>query len=182
MNEFIERQTNLLTRKECDDLINWPLNTRSMRTPSQENITGYRYVSYNPNEVIQLPELYPIKRSIIQLKNSYTRKYSELNDLPEWKLDYVSIKWWKPGDHYSMWHSEHYPLSMGRILSFLIYLSDNDSYTHFKRHDSIKSELGSGIIFPAYFTHTHKGSICEKGLDRFIASGYFSFLTPNGNS
>ena len=87
MNEFIERQTNLLTRKECDDLINWSLNTRSMRTPPQENITGYRYVSYNPNEVIQLPELYPIKRSIIQLKNSYTRKYSELNDLPEWKLD-----------------------------------------------------------------------------------------------
>ena len=182
MNEFIERQTNLLTRKECDDLINWSFNSKPIQKPRNMQYAGYNHVDFMSNEVVQLPELFSIKRSIIQLKNSYTRKYSELNDLPEWKLEYLRIKWWKPGDYYSEWHSEHNINSPLRILSFLIYLSDNDSYTHFKRHDSIKSELGSGIIFPAYFTHTHKGSICEKGLDRFIASGYFSFFTPNGNS
>ena len=108
-----------------------------------------------------------------------------MNLIQSWGLEYLRIKWWKPEDYYSVWHSEHTIDSKHgtknslRVISFLIYLSDNDAYTHFKRHDSVKSELGCGIMFPAYFTHTHKGSICKKGLDRFIASGYFSFLIPN---
>ena len=63
-----------------------------------------------------------------------------------------------------------------RVMSFLIYLSDNDSHTEFKRYRNVKMKAGRGIMFPAYFTHEHRGSICKNGLDRFIVSGYFSFI------
>ena len=103
-----------------------------------------------------------------------------MNQISKWELDYLRIKWWKPGDYYSVWHSEHNINSPLRILSFLIYLSDNDSYTEFSRYEKSETKAGSGIMFPAYFTHTHRGSTCKKGLHRYIASGYFSFINSVG--
>ena len=67
-----------------------------------------------------------------------------------------------------------------RVISFLIYLSDNDSYTEFRRHRNVRTKAGRGIMFPAYFTHEHRGSVCKMGLDRYIVSGYFTFKYRNG--
>ena len=62
-----------------------------------------------------------------------------------------------------------------KVLVFLIYLSDNDCSTLFKRYDDVETKAGRGILFPAYFTHEHSGSPCKKGLDRYALTGYFSF-------
>ena len=181
MNEFISKKNNLLTKDECDKIIDWSFSNR----PMDEGITkteGYSSVALFEKDLIESPQLYSLQRAIAELKNLYIEEYPELNKyVNPWALDYVRIKWWKPGDHYSVWHSEHSPeeqQTLIRVAQFLIYLSDNDAYTHFKRHDSVKSKCGCGIMFPAYYTHTHKGSICKKGLNRFIASGYFVFLPP----
>ena len=179
MNEFIKKKDNLLTKDECNHIINWSFNNQ----PHTEFKDGsYSCVTFHEKELIRTPQLDALQRSIVELKNLYIKEYPELNEyVSPWALDYVRIKWWKPGDHYSTWHSEHAPdmqQMLIRVAQFLIYLSDNDAYTHFKRHDSVKSKCGCGIMFPAYYTHTHKGSICKKGLDRFIASGYFVFLPP----
>ena len=180
MNEFITKKDNLLTKYECSNIINWSFNNRPRE---KYDLGGYNSVTFFEKDLLELPQLDALRRSIVELKNSYIEEYPEVNKhVDPWGMEYVRIKWWKPGESYSSWHSEHSPLKKGtltRVMAFLIYLSDNDAYTHFKRHDSVKSELGCGIMFPAYFTHTHKGSICKKGLDRFIASGYFSFLIPN---
>ena len=183
MNEFITKKDNLLTKYECSNIINWSFNSRPRE---KYDLGGYNSVTFSEKDLLELHQLEALKRSIVELKNLYIKEYPELNEyVSPWALDYVRIKWWKPGDHYSVWHSEHSPedqKTLIRVAQFLIYLSDNDAYTHFKRHDSVKSKCGCGIMFPAYYTHTHKGSICKKGLNRFIASGYFVFLPPNGNS
>ena len=44
------------------------------------------------------------------------------------------------------------------------------------RYRNVRTKSGRGIMFPAYFTHTHRGSICNKGLDRYIISGYYCFI------
>ena len=96
---------------------------------------------------------------------------------------YLNVQRTLPSEGYHAWHSEH---GIGRtqpwrVLSFLICLSDNDSYTEFRRHRNVRTKAGRGIIFPAYHTHEHRGSVCKKGLDRYMFGGYFSFL-PNGES
>ena len=181
--DFIERQSNLLSKKECDDLINWSLNSRPIDNPLNYDKSQYSYVDFSYDEIFTLFELKPIKNAILQLISSYNQKYPELDELHSWRLDYLRIKWWKPGDYYSVWHSEHTIDSKHhgtknslRVLSFLIYLSDNDSYTEFTRYGKFETKSGCGIIFPAYFTHTHRGSPCKKGLDKYMASGYFSFI------
>ena len=176
MNDFIERQDNLFSKKECDDIINWSLSSRDIKQPDNIDHAQYSYVDFTTKEVSTLSELRPIDNAIGKLIISYNQKHPELNQISKWELDYLRIKWWKPGDYYSVWHSEHNINSPLRILSFLIYLSDNDSYTEFTRYGKFETKSGCGIIFPAYFTHTHRGSPCKKGLDKYMASGYFSFI------
>ena len=179
MNDFIERQDNLLSKKECDDIIDWSLSSRDIKQPNNVKYAGYSYVDFTCDEVFDLPELQPIKRALLKLKTSYNEKHLELDNLNSWGLEYLRIKWWKPGDYYSVWHSEHDVKTPLRVLSFLIYLSDNDSYTEFTRYGKFETKSGSGIMFPAYFTHTHRGSVCKRGLHRYIASGYFSFINSD---
>ena len=120
--------------------------------------------------------LRPVFRAIETLKDSYAESFPEVTNIFPWGVQNVRLKKWSPDHYYSVWHSEH---GIGdtshRILSFLLYLSDNDAYTEFKRHRNVRSKAGRGIMFPAYFTHEHRGSICKRGLDRYIVSGYFIF-------
>tara|TARA_Y100001963_G_scaffold135301_1_gene196752 strand:- start:102 stop:644 length:543 start_codon:yes stop_codon:yes gene_type:complete len=179
MSDFIERQDDLLSKKECGDLINWSLSSRPVYKSPNSKYAGYGYANFNPNEVYDLVKLKPIKNSIDKLLTSYKENHPELNQISMWELEYLRIKWWKPGDYYSVWHSEHDVKTPLRVLSFLIYLSDNDSYTEFSRYGKFETKAGSGIMFPAYFTHTHRGSVCKRGLHRYIASGYFSFINSD---
>ena len=106
----------------------------------------------------------------------YMKKYPECCNMNHWELEHIRFQWWQPGRYFSKWHSEHMKGEPYRVLTYLIYLSDNDCSTDFKRYPSVESKAGCGIIFPAYFTHEHKGNPCKKGLDRYVLTGYFSFV------
>ena len=74
------------------------------------------------------------------------------------------------------WHSEHsfsYPF---RVLSLQIYLSNHNCGTEFFRDIIINSNCGRGILFPSYFTHTHRGIVCPDKKDRYIITGYLTFI------
>ena len=199
---FLEVQDNLLTKKECADAIEWVRSNRKiLQDPNYENsqyifcdlyLNDRFYRGINPADPFAVKDktllqafapvpLRPLLTAIIDLKEAYQKKYPEVENVESWDLEYVRFKWWKPGECYHAWHSEH---GIGRtqpfrVLSFLICLSDNDSYTEFRRHRNVRTKAGRGIIFPAYHTHEHRGSVCKKGLDRYMIGGYFSFL-PNG--
>ena len=178
---FIERQDNLLTKKECSDIIQWVRKNKLIYPDeNKDNYTGYDFcdlmhVGENFEKCFSPVPLRPAYRAINTLRDSYAKNFSEVCNLHDWDLEYVRFKWWKPGGCYSAWHSEHMPHTSKRVLSFLIYLSDNNSYTEFKRYRNVQTKAGRGILFPAYFTHEHRGSVCKNGLDRYIISGYYGF-------
>ena len=197
---FLEVQDNLLTKKECADAIEWVRSNRKiLQDPNYENsqyifcdlyLNDRFYRGINPIDPFAVKDktllqafapvpLRPLLTAIIDLKEAYQKKYPEVENIETWDLEYVRFKWWKPGELYHAWHSEHgigrtQPL---RVLSFLICLSDNNSHTEFRRHRNVRTKAGRGIIFPAYHTHEHRGSVCKKGLDSYMLGGYFSFIT-----
>tara|TARA_B100000131_G_C17868775_1_gene513320 strand:- start:44 stop:652 length:609 start_codon:yes stop_codon:yes gene_type:complete len=199
---FINQQDNLLTKEECNNAIDWILKNGSVCIDqySPNNSAQYQYCDlvdmsnrmpyisndgkssyYLPSNQefakrFSPPPLKPLYNAINKLRDTYIDSYPEVFlHLAAWDLEYVRFKWWKPGKHFSDWHSEHDSVENKRVFSFLIYLSDNDCSTMFKRYEDVETRAGRGIMFPAYFTHTHKGSICKKGLDRYLISGYYCF-------
>ena len=180
-HDFFEIQDNLLTKKECIDTIEWAHSSKSFVPDVNKNNSGYDYCHLmNRGEdavkCFSPKPLRPLYRAIKNLTDSYVKKFPEVNNLDKWQIQYVRFKWWKPGYSFSTWHSEHNITAPLRVLAFMVYLSDNDCCTEFRRYRNVKTRAGRGIMFPAYFTHEHKGNVCKKGIDRYVVSGYYAFI------
>ena len=179
---FIERQDNLLTRKECMKAIEWVSKNKELNLDeNKETHTGYNYynlmrIDEDPQQCFSPEPLRPLLRAINSLKDSYIKNFPEVSRIHAWDLQYIRLKHWQPGYYYSSWHSEQgVGFYSNRVLSFLLYLSDNNSYTEFRRYRKVQTKAGRGILFPSHFTHEHRGSICKNGLDRYVLSGYYCF-------
>jgi hypothetical protein len=83
---------------------------------------------------------------------------------------------------YYYWHSEIYPRdpsaeTLHRVLFFIFYLNDVEvgGETEFLyQNKKIKTSLGSMVIAPAGFTHTHKGCI-PVSCDKYILTSWILF-------
>jgi hypothetical protein len=187
--EFIGIYENAFTQKECEDTIKLFENYHK---------SGYSYarkklilkddvsVSISPSiELDQGPEfincfhdrlynyLYPI----------YNIQYPILQTLPKHKSKYIKIQKTCPTQGYHVWHCEHggNEYTVNRILVWTLYLNDVEEggETEFLYQSMrIKPKMGKFTIFPANFTHTHRGNPPLSGV-KYIATGWIEFLnTP----
>ena len=179
MVNFILKRDNLLTKDQCDQIIKW---TRDNYTFTEgEGITGYKFcelMDYGGSfdNDLSPSALFPIKNAILTLLESYMKKYPECINTDAWELEHIRFQWWEPGNFFNGFHSEHMKTDPYRVLVFLIYLSDNDCSTLFTRYEDVENRAGRAILFPSYFTHEHSGSPCKKRLDKYVLTGYFSFV------
>ena len=90
------------------------------------------------------------------------------------KLQYTPI-----GGGYHIWHYENDAMSVAsRILTWTIYLNDVEEggETEFLyQHKRVKAEKGNILIFPASFTHTHRGNPPISG-DKYILTGWWNLF------
>ena len=94
---------------------------------------------------------------------------------------YTSLKIQKtlPTEGYHVWHIEH---GKGfdnepRAFVFSVYLNDveDGGETYFEHYDlKIKPEIGKTLIWPAEWTHAHKGEVLKSGL-KYIVTGWMHF-------
>jgi len=82
------------------------------------------------------------------------------------------------GQHFQAMHTERANLgTLHRVLVFMTYLNDVDDggSTYFSHYDlDIKPKKGLTIIWPAEWTHAHKGNIINAG-SKYIITGWLSF-------
>ena len=173
MNEnFILTVDDVFTKQECNNLIN---NFKKKLIKSNNNL-NYNFCDIDIENFIYLNEL----NNIIDL---YVKKYPEINMTSSlWDLVNLRYKLFGKNKCFNIWHSEHsinYPY---RVLSLQIYLSNHNCGTEFYfNKKTILSKIGRVSIFPAYFTHTHKGQVCPDGNERSIITGYISFFKKGLN-
>jgi hypothetical protein len=161
---YIFIQDNFLNDMECNKLIDYYHKNKN-KTVDRNN---YISCDIQPNE--------SLSKKLNKIPPLYTKKYPEANiTVDKWYLEEIRIKHFKPKNSFDHWHSEHSINSPLRMLALQIYLSSHKCGTKFYRYKTIKSEKGRLAIWPAYFTHTHKGQVCPDNLDRFILSGYYRF-------
>lgn len=92
----------------------------------------------------------------------YAEKFYELNTFDIHKIYIWNIQRTVKGEGYHEWHCEQGSRDVSnRILVFQIYLNDviEGGETEFLyQHKRIKPEVGKVIVYPANFTHTHRGN------------------------
>jgi hypothetical protein len=109
----------------------------------------------------------------------YANKYNALRQLP--KHDILAIKLQKtlPTEGYHVWHFENGTLmTANRILTWMIYLNDvkEGGETEFLYQSKrISPKQGTMVLWPAAFTHLHRGNPPLSG-EKYVMTSWLEYV------
>jgi prolyl 4-hydroxylase len=169
-----------IDEKICDDLIElFNLNKHIAVQGGVGQKTG-AVINFKKKKCIEMfietgfPDVQPYLKALDECKKLYLKEFSALKD--NVKLQKYSA----PQDGYFFWHSERDgdPMTVKRLLVYMTYLNTvkKGGHTEFLYQKlKIKPEKGLTLIWPADFTHTHRGNVVEEG-DKYIATGWYCYF------
>lgn len=113
-----------------------------------------------------------------ELYPDYAKKYNALSRADEHKIYMAKVQKTLPGQGYHAWHFENAARSVAnRLLAYVVYLNDVDEggETEFLyQRRRTRPEAGTCVIFPAGFTHLHRGNPPLSG-EKYILTGWVEF-------
>jgi len=107
--------------------------------------------------------------------DSYIREFDILQDLNLRSSD-IKIQKTNPGQGYHVWHCEQVNIEPNRCLVWAIYLNDIDEAgeTEFLYQKlRVPPKENTCIIWPASYTHTHRGNVVYGEKSKYIVTGWF---------
>jgi hypothetical protein len=126
-----------------------------------------------------------IKNYFDQLQNIlevYKKQYPMSDNYAPWEIkEGCNIQHYKPNEGYFVWHTERTATivpNCNRHLVFMTYLNDVDDQgeTEFYHQElKVKPRKGLTLIWPADWTHTHRG-ITSPTEEKYIITGWFNFI------
>jgi hypothetical protein len=110
--------------------------------------------------------------------NQYNNDFSILNQYK--MISYLNkMQETEIGGGYHLWHNENNNVtSFSRILTWLFYFNDVEEGGETEllyQHMRVKPQAGRLVIFPAYFTHTHRGNPPISNT-KYIATGWYHLV------
>lgn len=126
-----------------------------------------------------------LKRYIAELQKTvdlYNETYPFANNYGPWSLiETFNIQYYKPNEGFCVWHSERtspiHPVTT-RHLVFMTYLNDvtdGGETEFFHQNLKVKPQKGLTLIWPADWTHTHRG-ITSPTQEKYIVTGWFNYV------
>lgn len=111
--------------------------------------------------------------------DEYQKKFSILTT-DKLTATHMKMQRTSSGGGYHIWHHEHSWQNPNRVLVYLLYLNslkpENCGETEFlyqqKRYNPIQNSM---IIWPAAYTHTHRGNPVHGDVHKYVATGWFYF-------
>lgn len=162
----------------CDSIVNEIKNNYSNLFNLTISPQGY-YNSFlekfeQPGRILYLNAL---MECVGQYKAEFKYSYTTLD---MWSLQSgIKIQHYTPNNYYVNWHCENdgVPATNNRHLVYMTYLNtiNNGGGTEFFHQNlQVKPEKGLTLIWPADWTHMHRGMIASNE-DKFIITGWFIF-------
>ncbi len=117
-----------------------------------------------------------IRPAVIGGLQLYCGTYDYLVELAPWSIqDEYNIQKYTHGQGFGKLHCEKQALHPDRTHAWMIYLNDAESGTQFPYQKlTTTPKTGDLWIWPAYWTHVHRGVTPNKGR-KFIATGWCVF-------
>ncbi len=185
---MIYEKKNTLDKEVCDGMISWYENKVSTGN-TKKNYTNTSKFGRKDSSISlcqQFDSFKPFYNKINSIIHEHVEKYFK-----KWRIEgntnNYNITGYKlqkstKGGGFTTWHSELDILRLSPIDFFkscrrfgvwMVYLNNTDSgYTDFMHQKlSVKPETGKLVIWPAYFTHTHRANPDLKE-DKYIITGW----------
>ena len=171
----------------CEDLINYFELNLAKQTKGRTgggvnpNKKDSIDITIKPKEII-LPGNEVFKAyfdELFECYKNYVEEWAFLKDIAQ-KLEIGSfnLQRYKPGQHFKKIHTERSSIeSSHRVFAFMTYLNDVEEggSTYFSHYDlEIQPKKGLTLIWPAEWTHAHRGNILRKG-SKYIITGWINF-------
>jgi hypothetical protein len=192
--DFIGIFPEALSKKTCDEIINAHHELNQLNEVVQGRVggkAGPEIVKAAKNSTdVELGAyhnyrnlLYEVSTELQNTYNVYMEKYWQINeylnrhDFTAWQIQKYDYK-----DHggYHYFHIENSGVtSMRRVMAYILYLNDvkEGGETEFLHQAlRVKPETGKLVIFPAYFTHVHRGNPIISKEDKYIMTGWMEYV------
>ena len=165
-----------INKEICKNLIQLYENTNKKEKVNNKKIKMTQSIFHITN-----PNLFNYLKKLNIFTKNYIKKYKHCDYGQEvWNVHpNIKIQKYEPNENYGQWHSEStgYQGNNNRILVFSTFLNDvkkGGETEFFYQKQKVKAEEGKTIIFPAYWTHTHKGNITNE--IKYIITGWYTYV------
>ena len=186
-NSFIKG--SFIKPKICDELIKFfkkiPNNYKykgCVRNAENNKIIRNDIKESTDYGLIPRSGVYPFteyEAALQECLNSYIKCYKAVNSVTKFNvIEDINIQHYKPGGGYKRWHFERMNFqTLRRNLVFMTYLNDvpNGGTDFMYQKITAPAKKGLTLIWPAEWTHTHKGQISKKN-EKYIITGWYGFL------
>tara|TARA_B100000212_G_scaffold327816_1_gene291454 strand:- start:370 stop:927 length:558 start_codon:yes stop_codon:yes gene_type:complete len=181
----LEVYSNILSKESCKEIIKFFKKDRrhklgftsgGINTKTKQSTD--LYCTFSDNQWDSYSKL--IEPSVVKFANNIKEKYPFLNTGTDyWRnSNSYNIQYYKDNQGYFTLHCEQSSTCPHRMLAWMIYLNDAKCGTEFPYQKTILSaERGKGAIWPATWTHPHKGVTPNIG-NKYIVTGWFEFYKP----
>lgn len=176
----IQLFSDKFTQEECDELIDlFEKDPRKIEGVTNDGLNDEHKKStdlplvFSPDENQYSKIIIPKLFSAI---SAYKKGFPFLNE-QEWDVcPFYNIQKYEEGEGYFKLHCEHESLAPYRMLAWMIYLNNNPCGTEFPEQDLVlKSFRGDIVVWPAFWTHPHKGVTPNIGI-KYIATGWCEYI------
>ena len=161
-NKQHQGSTAVGINKEAKDTVDISLNPREVNESGNEVFKDYFY-------------------ALSECHKDYLEQWPFLGSIKQkYEIGSFNLQRYTSGQHVNKIHCERISMmTLHRVFAFMTYLNDVDSEnggsTYFSHYDlDIQPTKGCTLIWPAEWTHAHRGSILKSGI-KYIITGWMNF-------
>jgi len=184
--DFIGVYQKVLSEEKCKEIIDrmeWHMSTNPSEIRNGKEQFVNSDVGRKDYQIFANKAFGDLSQDINKALDICTKIYADdfftLKNLAQLRSDEIKLQKTPPKGGYHVWHAEaSRKRSSDRVLVWTIYLNDipdGEGETEFLWQGvRIKPKAGTVCIFPAAFTHTHRGNPVYS-CDKYIATGWYCF-------
>ena len=187
MIDFIELYSDTLSHQKCEAIINY-IDSQNLEQGKVGIVGNKNRVVPSAKDAWQVGDtLFSIRsfveeyllESLVPFTQEYVKKHPQIDLIDPWELDNgYNLQKYDPGQCYHALHCENGFCGSPRMLVWMIYLNTvtEGGGTYFDNYDRIIDAVeGRLVIWPASWTHTHRG-VMSHTQTKYIATGWYSFM------
>ena len=172
----------------CDQIIAYYERNKEKQMQGAQGLGSIRLETKNRWDISISPKELNLKgneifnkyfENLFEFYKDYNKQWPFLASIiSQLEIGKFNIGKYIKGQHFQKTHTERTGIgSLHRLLAFMTYLNDVDDggSTYFSHYDlDIKPQKGLTVIWPAEWTHAHKGNVINTG-SKYIITGWLTF-------